>query len=235
MLPEIEASKDWSEKKVIREWRDGWLAVDGTTIPLFQKPGLHGEAWFDKSSQYSMNGQFIILLHNLCIVNYSLGHTGSAHDSYAFQSTDIASDHEKILSNGEWMWAIPHIRSERGVSLLSGGCVTPSFPRRRGASIIVYRLYVYGPSMPSAYSKAASNLFVSFTSKSALVPFTSTQSYGSVAASFWTISSSNMKSRIKSLTANRGNGVYLQVYMKTTAVSRIRLPPVRSVIAWSPS
>ena len=99
------ASKSWCEWKVIPEWREGWLAVDGTTIPLFQKPGLHGEAWFDKSSNYSMNAQFVLLLHNLRIVDYALGHTGSAHDSYAFQATRIAKNPTDFLSDGEWMWA----------------------------------------------------------------------------------------------------------------------------------
>lgn len=98
-------SKEWSERKTIPEWRNGWLAVDGTTFPLFQKPGLHGEAWFDKSSQYSMNGQFVMLLHNLRFIDYSLGHTGSAHDSYAFQSTRISSNHQTLIPAGDWMWA----------------------------------------------------------------------------------------------------------------------------------
>ena len=102
---EIARSKAWSEERVISEWGNGWLAVDGMTFPLFQKPGLHGESWFDKSSRYSMNGQFINLLHNLRFIDYSLGHTGSAHDSYAFQSTCISSDHRAFLPPGEWIWA----------------------------------------------------------------------------------------------------------------------------------
>lgn len=54
---EKERSKQWAEAAVLPAWRNGCLAVDGTTLPLFQKPGLHGEAWFDKSSNYSMNAQ----------------------------------------------------------------------------------------------------------------------------------------------------------------------------------
>jgi hypothetical protein len=102
---EKSCSKAWSEHKTIPEWRNGFLAVDGTTIPLFQKPGLHREAWFDRSSRYSMNSQLVILPHNLRIVDYTIGHTGSAHDSYAFQSTRIAENHETFLADGEWMWA----------------------------------------------------------------------------------------------------------------------------------
>lgn len=102
---EIALSKAWCQDAVISEWRDGWLTVDGTTFPLFQKPGLHGEAWFDKSSRYSMNGQFVSLLHNLRVIDYSLGHTGSAHDSYVFQSTRVSSNYGAFLSPGEWIWA----------------------------------------------------------------------------------------------------------------------------------
>ena len=122
---EIQGSKNWCELKVIPEWRDGWLAVDGTTLPLFQKPGLHGEAWFDKSSQYSMNAQFIILLHNLRIVDYSLGHTGSAHDSYAFQSTRFATAHDEFLTSEEWIWADSAYPIRRW-------CITPFRKPRNG-------------------------------------------------------------------------------------------------------
>jgi hypothetical protein len=52
-----------------------------------------------------MNGQFVILLHNLHIIDYSLGHTGSAHDSFAFQSTRISVDHQTFLPDNEWIWA----------------------------------------------------------------------------------------------------------------------------------
>lgn len=31
--------------------------VDGTLIPLFEKPGHHGEAYFDRKSNYSLNVQ----------------------------------------------------------------------------------------------------------------------------------------------------------------------------------
>jgi len=51
-----------------------------------------------------MNGQFINLLHSLCFVDYSLGHTGSAHDSYAFQSTRIAKNPSAFLGPSDWIW-----------------------------------------------------------------------------------------------------------------------------------
>ena len=43
--------------------------------------------------------------HNLMIVDYSVGHTGSVHDSWAFRSTRTFKEHERIFAAGEWMWA----------------------------------------------------------------------------------------------------------------------------------
>jgi DDE superfamily endonuclease len=43
--------------------------------------------------------------HNLSIIDYSIGHTGSVHDSHAFQSTRVSREHETILEKDEWIWA----------------------------------------------------------------------------------------------------------------------------------
>lgn len=40
-----------------QEWRGGWLAADGSSIPLFQKPGFYGETFYDRKSRYSLNCQ----------------------------------------------------------------------------------------------------------------------------------------------------------------------------------
>lgn len=55
--PEKEEAKHWVEKESCAAWRGGFCMVDGTTIPLFQKPGFHGEAYFDRKSRYSLNAQ----------------------------------------------------------------------------------------------------------------------------------------------------------------------------------
>lgn len=39
------------------------------------------------------------------IVDYAIGHTGSTHDSYAFQETRLFKEHETILRADEWVWA----------------------------------------------------------------------------------------------------------------------------------
>ena len=45
---EKEESKQWVEAVSCYAWRDGYCMVDGTPIVLFQKPGYHGEAYFDR-------------------------------------------------------------------------------------------------------------------------------------------------------------------------------------------
>jgi DDE superfamily endonuclease len=39
------------------------------------------------------------------IVDYSVGHTGSVHDSWAFRSTRTYKEHNRIFGPSEWMWA----------------------------------------------------------------------------------------------------------------------------------
>lgn len=60
MIPpeeEKERAKEYVEEATCPEWRNGFLLADGTKFPLFQKPGLHGEAWFDKNKNYSIDCQ----------------------------------------------------------------------------------------------------------------------------------------------------------------------------------
>jgi hypothetical protein len=60
MIPpdkEKEQAKEYVEAATCPEWCNGFLLVDGMKFPLFQKPGLHGEAWFDKNKNYSIDCQ----------------------------------------------------------------------------------------------------------------------------------------------------------------------------------
>ena len=45
------------------------------------------------------------MLHNLMIADYSVGHTGSVYDSWAFCSTWTFREHDQVFLSGEWMWA----------------------------------------------------------------------------------------------------------------------------------
>jgi hypothetical protein len=52
-----EAAKTWVEEVSCPAWRDGWLMVDGTLVPLFGRPSFYGNTWFDRKHNYSMNVQ----------------------------------------------------------------------------------------------------------------------------------------------------------------------------------
>lgn len=54
---DIERAKAWVEGNSCPAWRDGWLMVDGTLVPLFQRPHHYGNTFFDRKSNYSMNVQ----------------------------------------------------------------------------------------------------------------------------------------------------------------------------------
>ena len=54
---EREEAKEWVEVATCVAWRNGWFFVDGTLVPLAEKPGYHGEAYFDRKSNYSLNVQ----------------------------------------------------------------------------------------------------------------------------------------------------------------------------------
>ncbi|KIK33473.1 hypothetical protein CY34DRAFT_64913, partial [Suillus luteus UH-Slu-Lm8-n1] len=47
----------------------------------------------------------VIMPHNLIIADYSIGHTGSAHDAFVFQSTHVFQNHATLLGNDHWIWA----------------------------------------------------------------------------------------------------------------------------------
>jgi hypothetical protein len=55
---EKEMEKAWVEDQVgCPSFRDGWCTGDGTLIPLCQKPGLNGDAYFSRKSRYDLNVQ----------------------------------------------------------------------------------------------------------------------------------------------------------------------------------
>ncbi len=67
-----EEARQWVEQAACNgscpAWRDGYCMVDGTPVPLFEKPGYHGEAYFDRKSNYSLSVQACYpLLYSLCI------------------------------------------------------------------------------------------------------------------------------------------------------------------------
>ncbi|KAG5649613.1 hypothetical protein H0H81_002852 [Sphagnurus paluster] len=101
---EIERAKAWVEGNSCAAWRDGWLMVDGTFVPLFQQPHHFGNTYFDQKSNYSMNVQ-LINRPDLTIADYGIGLPGSQHDATAWSQTQLPSKHEHLLRPGEFVWA----------------------------------------------------------------------------------------------------------------------------------
>ncbi|KAJ8579961.1 hypothetical protein M405DRAFT_892540 [Rhizopogon salebrosus TDB-379] len=100
-----ERSKCWVEEGTCKEWRGGFLCVDGTPFNVFQKPGWHGEGFFDRKSNYSLSAQVVILPHSLRIVDYVIGVPGSLHDANVFSKTRISRHPNTFLGANEWLWA----------------------------------------------------------------------------------------------------------------------------------
>ncbi|KZT20121.1 hypothetical protein NEOLEDRAFT_1076361 [Neolentinus lepideus HHB14362 ss-1] len=101
---EKEAAKHWVESHSCRAWRDGWCLVDGTLVPLFERPYWFRESYFDRKSNYSLNVQ-IVSLPNLQIIDFGYGYTGSTHDLTAWEATRIVQEHESVFEDDEFIWA----------------------------------------------------------------------------------------------------------------------------------
>lgn len=65
-LEEKSEAKAWVEAHSCKAWRNGWIFVDGTLIPLFDRPNWYGESYFDRKCNYSLNVQvFYFILSSL--------------------------------------------------------------------------------------------------------------------------------------------------------------------------
>jgi hypothetical protein len=64
---EKEEAKDWVQERSCRAWRGGYCMVDGSLVPLFQKPTHFGEGYFDRKSNYSLNVQVCRQVGTECV------------------------------------------------------------------------------------------------------------------------------------------------------------------------
>jgi hypothetical protein len=64
---ERESAKAWVAGQVCPKWSNRYLLVDGTKFSLFQWPGLHGDTWFDKNRDYSLDCQVSIPIYTTTI------------------------------------------------------------------------------------------------------------------------------------------------------------------------
>ncbi|KIO04350.1 hypothetical protein M404DRAFT_127669 [Pisolithus tinctorius Marx 270] len=56
-LQEMERARVFTESHTCSAWRNGVFAADGSSIPLFEKPHIFGETFYDRKSRYSLNCQ----------------------------------------------------------------------------------------------------------------------------------------------------------------------------------
>ena len=54
---DAEIARNWVEECSCPGWRNGIFAADRSAINLFKKPGIYGETFYDRKSQYSLNCQ----------------------------------------------------------------------------------------------------------------------------------------------------------------------------------
>ncbi|KAF8833817.1 hypothetical protein BDN67DRAFT_916203, partial [Paxillus ammoniavirescens] len=63
-------AKEFAVNTFCPEWQGGFLAADGSAIPLFQKPGFYSETFFDQKSNYSLNCQVCREFLGICQVKH---------------------------------------------------------------------------------------------------------------------------------------------------------------------
>ncbi|EPS93115.1 hypothetical protein FOMPIDRAFT_58988 [Fomitopsis schrenkii] len=99
-----ELAKEWIEAHSCPAWRNRWLMVDGTLVPIYRRPGHFGNAFFDRKSNYSFNVQ-LISTPDLRIIDYVVGLAGSQNDAAAWSTSRVVQQHEDLLQDDEWVWA----------------------------------------------------------------------------------------------------------------------------------
>jgi hypothetical protein len=119
---EKDEAKAWVQAHSCKAWRHRWCFVDGALVPLSNRPFWFGESYFDRKSNYSLNVQVclccfslsdrshpctcyqIVLLPDLRMIDFTYGHTGSAHNATAWEGTQLYKEHETLLEDVEWVW-----------------------------------------------------------------------------------------------------------------------------------
>ncbi|XP_049308660.1 uncharacterized protein LOC125777617 [Bactrocera dorsalis] len=76
--------------------------VDGTEIPLAEKPSQDSEAYFSRKHQYSVKVQ-AVCDHSLQIRHLVLGYPGSVHDARIFSNCELSNDADVFLEGAEWI------------------------------------------------------------------------------------------------------------------------------------
>lgn len=75
--------------------------VDGTNIPLYQRPGIDGETFFDRKKRYSINCQVVCDCDRRITAFYS-GWPGSCHDYKCFSMMALCKEPNECFAEGEF-------------------------------------------------------------------------------------------------------------------------------------
>ncbi|EFP82516.1 uncharacterized protein PGTG_08472 [Puccinia graminis f. sp. tritici CRL 75-36-700-3] len=78
--------------------------VDGTTIPMFQRPGYDGEVFFDRKRRYSINAQ-IICDCDKYITSFITGWPGSCGDSRVYKRMQLHLNPSNYFDEGQYLLA----------------------------------------------------------------------------------------------------------------------------------
>jgi hypothetical protein len=63
---DADLARKFAESRTCPEWKGGFLAIDGSTMDLFTKPGYYGETFFDRKSKYSLGCQVFFIYSSSC-------------------------------------------------------------------------------------------------------------------------------------------------------------------------
>ncbi|PLW28739.1 hypothetical protein PCASD_22697 [Puccinia coronata f. sp. avenae] len=78
--------------------------VDGTTIPLFQRPGFDGKVFYDQKQRYSINAQ-IVCDCNKYITSFITRWPGSCGDSRVYKQMQLHQNPSKFFDEGQYLLA----------------------------------------------------------------------------------------------------------------------------------
>ena len=76
--------------------------VDGSEIPLAEKPTQDPEAFFSRKQRYALKMQ-VVCDHHLRIRHLITGYPGSVHDARIFNNSELALKPESYFSDDEWI------------------------------------------------------------------------------------------------------------------------------------
>jgi hypothetical protein len=79
--------------------------IDGTTIPLAQKPAVDGDCYYDRKHRYSVNAQ-VVCDDRRRIINFFSGWPGSSADSTVYKEMSLSKDTYKRLFFDEGQYII---------------------------------------------------------------------------------------------------------------------------------